>query len=1135
MKKKAMWKDFYMEIRKSPGRFLSILFIVALGVAFFSGIRASEPDMRITGDAYFDSENLMDIKALSTYGVTEDDVEAFQNLEGVELAEGGFSADFLHNTEDDQRVLHVMGTQKEMNQITVSEGRMPEAVGECLVDDASDYQIGDQIVLTSGTEDPVSDTLKTDILEVVGRGNSSAYVSFGRGSSSIGTGNIYAFVVVPEDTFDLDTFTEVYLKVEGAKELTEFTDSYDDKIAEVQTRVEDTADERSVIRKDEIVQDAEEEIADAEKELEDGKKEAKKELKEAKKEIEDGEKELEDAKKEIEDGKQQIADAKDTLNAQQEKLNQSQKEYKEGKKALKKGQKQYNKAKKAFDKKKPEAKKQIETGKDQLKSLETQMEEDETNYQKLQEQIDNLEKKMQSIGDSGVGEQEQGGEAKSTTDSGDASSLQKQLEQLKTQASGLNQKITAEKKAYSTAQKQISDAESKLSDSEEQLTSTEKTLDDQEKKLASAKKQLEDGQKQIDDGWKELADKEQELADGEEEIKKNEEKLADAREEYKQGKKDARQEIADGEKEIEDARQDLADLEDPKWYVYDRTTLIEHSSFGENAERLGAIGKVFPVLFFLVAALISLTSMTRMVEEQRTSIGTMKALGYGQLAIASKYLGYAFLATVGGSIIGVLFGEKVFPYIIIYAYGILYPNLTQILVPYDWGYGLMASGIAIFCTMFATFFSCWKELNAQPSVLMRPPAPKNGRRVMLERIRFIWNHLNFTWKSTIRNLMRYKKRFFMTIFGIGGCMALMLVGFGLKDSCYEIAELQYDEIQFYDASVYLDEDITDEERDHLHQILGDEAQSHVENYMDVEMQSLTLVNEGTEREVYECVFPASEEEISHFVDFHDRKTKEQYTLSDNGVILSEKTAKLLNVKEGDDIYIKDEEGNKPVHIEHICENYLGHYMYMTPAYYETVYGEEPEYNTILFIMDETDADTLTDSSQMSSEDQLQEVGETLLKEDGVLNVSYMKDMEKQLDDMLRSLNLVIIVLIISAGMLAFVVLYNLNTVNIAERKRELATLKVLGFYNLEVAEYVYRENILLTFIGAALGCILGKYLHLFIIQTVEVDSAMFGRIIHGTSYLYSLLFTVLFSLIINGMMYFKLKKIDMVESLKSVE
>ena len=1172
MKKKAMWKDFYMEIRKSPGRFLSILFIVALGVAFFSGIRASEPDMRITGDAYFDSENLMDIKALSTYGVTEDDVEAFQNLEGVELAEGAYSADFLHNTEDDQRVLHVMGSQKEMNQITVSEGRMPETVGECLVDDASDYQVGDEIVLTSGTEDPVSDTLKTDTLEVVGRGNSSAYVSFGRGSAAIGTGNIYAFVVVPEDTFVLDTFTEVYLKVEGAKELTEFTDAYDDKIAEVQTRVEDAAEGRGVIRKDEIVQDAEEVIADAEKELEDGRKEARKELKEAKKEIEDGEKELEEAKKQIEDGKQQIADAKDTLNEQQKTLDQSRKEYKDGKKALKKGQKQYNKAKKEFDKNRPDAEKQIEAGKSQLKSLEEQLQEDEKNYQKLQEQIDNLEKMLQSGTGTGNGDAGQGSDAGNRTSSGASSSVQNQLEQLKTQADGLNQKIAAEKSAYSTAQKQLSDAENQLSEGEEQLAATEKTLNQQEKKLAEAKKQLEDGQKQIDDAWKELEEKEQELADGEEEIRKNEEKLADARKEYRQGRKDAKQEIADGEKEIEEARQDLADLEDPKWYVYDRTTLIEHSSFGENAERLGAIGKVFPVLFFLVAALISLTSMTRMVEEQRTSIGTMKALGYGQLAIASKYLGYAFLATVGGSVIGVLFGEKVFPYIIIYAYSILYPNLKQILVPYDWGYGLMASGIAIFCTMFATFFACWRELNAQPSVLMRPPAPKNGRRVLLERVRIVWNHLNFTWKSTIRNLMRYKKRFFMTIFGIGGCMALMLVGFGLKDSCYEIAELQYEEIQFYDASVYLDEDITDEERDRLHQILSEE--SYVECYMDVEMQSLTLVSEGTEREVYECVFPASEEEVSHFVDFHDRKTKEQYTLSDNGVIISEKTAKLLNVQEGDDVYIKDEEeGNKPVHIEHICENYLGHYMYMTPAYYETVYGEEPEYNTILFIQrdDEaasTDQTASTDSSassalaassassasaassaepassassassdpaDMSPEERLQAVGESLLKEDGVLNVSYMSDMEQQLDDMLRSLNLVIIVLIISAGMLAFVVLYNLNTVNIAERKRELATLKVLGFYDMEVAEYVYRENILLTFIGAALGCILGKFLHLFIIQTVEVDSAMFGRIIHGTSYLYSLLFTVLFSLIINGLMYFKLKKIDMVESLKSVE
>ena len=1123
MKKKAMWKDFYMEIRKSPGRFLSILFIVALGVAFFSGIRASEPDMRITGDAYLDGGQLMDVKALSTYGVTKEDVAAFQEMDGVELAEGAYSADFLHNTKDDQKVLHVMSIQQEMNQIAVTEGRLPETTGECLVDDASEYQVGDTIVLSSGTEDPVSDTLKTDTFTVTGRGNSPCYVSFGRGSATIGTGNIYAFVMVPEETFAQEEYSEVYLRVKGAAERTAFTDAYDDMIDDVVERAETLADDRGVIRKAEIVADAEEEIADARKDLEKGKRKAKRKLRKARKEIRRGEQELADAKDEMEEGKEQIADAKKTLDQQQEKLDQSRKEYRSGKKKLKKGWKQYEKGKKKFEKQRPAAEEQIAAGQQQLDTLEEQIAEDEQNYNALQEQITWLEKQQQP-------------------------DSQQLLGQLKAQAAGMNQKLTAEKSAYSTAKQQLQTARKELSDGQKRLTSTEKTLNQQQKKLDQAKEQLKSGQQQIDDAWEELGRQEEKIADGEQEILDGEKELEDARKEYKEGKKEAKEEIADGEQELADAEQELADLEDPKWYVYDRSNLIEYSSFGENAERLGAIGRVFPALFFLVAALISLTSMTRMVEEQRTSIGTMKALGYGQLAIASKYLGYAFLATLGGSVIGVLFGEKVFPYIIIYAYSILYPHLPQILVPYDWGYAAMASGIAIFCTMFATFFSCFQELRAQPSVLMRPPSPKNGRRVFLERIRIVWNHLNFTWKSTVRNLMRYKKRFFMTIFGIGGCMALMLVGFGLKDSCYEIATLQYEQIQFYDASVYLDEDITVEERNRLHQILSD-GTNQVERCMDVDMQSLTLVNAGTERDVYQCVFPGTKEEISHFVDFHDRKTGEKYTLSDNGVIISEKTAKLLDVKEGDDVYIKDEdEGNKPVHIDHICENYLEHYMYMTPAYYESIYGEAPEYNTILFIMDEpaTDssvADMLSDvtgtgageSEAAAPEEQLEHVGKTLLREDGVLNVSYMSDIEKQLDDMLRSLNLVIIVLIISAGMLAFVVLYNLNTVNIAERKRELATLKVLGFYDLEVAEYVYRENILLTFIGAALGCILGKFLHLFIIQTVEVDSAMFGRIIHGTSYLYSLLFTVLFSLLINGLMYFKLRKIDMVESLKSVE
>ena len=514
--------------------------------------------------------------------------------------------------------------------------------------------------------------------------------------------------------------------------------------------------------------------------------------------------------------------------------------------------------------------------------------------------------------------------------------------------------------------------------------------------------------------------------------------------------------------------------------------------------------------------------MTRMVEEQRTAIGTMKALGYGKFAIASKYIGYALLATVGGSIAGVLIGEKLLPYIIIYAYGILYHHLPQILTPYNWYYAAIASGISIVCITAATFMACYKELLAQPAVLMRPPAPKIGKRVFLERIGIIWRHLNFSWKSTIRNLMRYKKRFFMTIFGISGCMALMLVGFGLKDSIFEITQLQYKDIQVYDSIAYLQDDATDEEKEQLRDYL--DTNQEIVRYMDARMKNVTLVNGKKERSVVECVMK-DEETIPEYVHIRDRKTDETYTLSDNGVIVSEKTARLLDVGVGDTIYIKDEEnGNRPIVIEHICENYMGHYMYMTKNYYKGVYGEDVEYNSILYA-----------SPDDYTTDQIEDVGTDVINQDAILSVSYMHDIQEQLDDMLGSLNLVLLVLIISAGMLAFVVLYNLNNINITERQRELATLKVLGFYNGEVAAYVYRENVLLTLIGSVFGVLLGKVLHRFIIETVEVDSVMFGRNIDFSSFVYALVLTIVFSVIVNGVMYFKLKKIDMVESLKSIE
>lgn len=1102
-----------MEIRRSPGRFFSILFIVALGVAFFSGIRASEPDMRITGDSYFDAAKLMDIKALSTYGVTKEDVKAFEDLSEVEQAEGAYSADFLYDLKEEQHVLHVMGIQKEMNRLAVTKGRLPVSVGECLADDESGYRVGDVITLKSGTDDPVSETLGTDTLEIVGLGNSPCYLSYGRGSTAIGTGSVDAFLAVPEETFDMDVYTEVYLQVKGARKLLSFTDAYEEKIENALDAAELLADARGVLRKQEIVDEANEKLEEAREELADGKAKAKKELKDAKEKIDDAEKKLKSAKKELKDGRKKIKDAKKTLKSKQKQLDNAKEKYKSGKKDLKKGKKEYEKGLKKYKKDKPAAQKKIKEGRSQAAALKAVISEDEKTYGELTSQIDKLTEEIENLENDGGGNE---GLAETIA------VMKAQLEKLKMQAAGLQQKIAAQKQAYAAADSELDKAQGQLDAAKKKLDKAKKQLIKGEKELKKAAKQIKSGQKKIDGGWKELKKQEKKLTDGEEEIASNEVKLADAKEDYKEGREEAKKEIKDGEEKIADAEQDIADIKDPKWYVYDRSTLVEYSGFGENAERLGAIGRVFPVLFFLVEALISLTSMTRMVEEQRTSIGTMKALGYGKFQVALKYLGYAFLATVGGSIIGVLIGEKILPYIIVYAYGILYRHLPEILVPYDWKYAAMASGGAVFCTMAATFLACYHELEAQPAVLMRPPAPKNGRRVFLERVGILWRHLSFTWKSTIRNLMRYKKRFFMTIFGIGGCMALMLVGFGLKDSCYEIAEIQYAEIQLYHGSLYLNEDITDKQRREVEDAFGSEGD--VTRYIDANMQNITLVNGKKERSAYACVLNPKEE-VPKFVDFHNRRTKESYVLTDGGAIVSEKTAKLLEVKEGDSVWIKDEgNGNKEVKIDHICENYMGHYIYLTPAYYEQVYGEVPGYNSILF--------SVKDAGDVA---QLEKIGQRLLEHDGVLSVGYTHDIEKQLDDMLGSLNLVIVVLIISAGMLAFVVLYNLNTVNIAERKWELATLKVLGFYDKEVGAYVYRENIILTFIGALVGVGLGRILHLFIIETVEVDNAMFGRNINMPSFIYSLLLTVAFSMMINGVMYFKLKKIDMVESLKSIE
>ena len=678
------------------------------------------------------------------------------------------------------------------------------------------------------------------------------------------------------------------------------------------------------------------------------------------------------------------------------------------------------------------------------------------------------------------------------------------------------------KKQLSEARTQLDEQKTALDEQEEQLKTAEAQFGGSTPEIEAGKTKIAEAREQLSEGGKELETKESELAKAEETIKENEIKLADGRKDYEEAKKEAEDKIAEGEDKIADAEADLAALEFPAWTVSDRNDMTDYSGYADNANQMKSLGAVFPVLFFLVAALISLTTMTRMVEEERTQIGTLKALGYSKSSIAGKYVFYALLATVGGSVLGVLAGEKIFPYVIIDAYRIMYQHMDGMVLDYQLDHALVASLVALFCTMAGTLSACGKELASTPAVLMRPPAPKEGKRVFLERIGFIWKHLSFSWKSTVRNLFRYKKRLFMTVFGIGGCMALLLVGFGLRDSIMDVVLLQYGEIQLYDGMLVLNEDASDAEVEALKKDLS--SRSDVEESMDVYMKKHAAKGENGTCEVY-LMMPEKLENFSDFIHTRNRITKEAYTLGDEGIILAEKTAKMLGVKSGGSITVESRDGEDvEVPVAEICENYMQNFAYISPGLYEKLFGSVPEANNILF--------KGTDSSDEAA---IEKTGQELLKNKAALSVTYIGTLAERLNSMLGSLDVVIVVLIISAGMLAFVVLYNLNNININERKRELATLKVLGFFDGEVSSYVFRENVLLTVFGCILGVVLGSALHRYVITTVEIESYMFGRIIKIPSYLLAIALTFGFSFLVNLLMHFKLKKIDMVESLKSVE
>ena len=1182
--KKALRKNFYMEIRHSLGRFLSIFFIVAIGCAFFSGIRASEPDMRYSGDAYFDEKNLMDIQVMSTMGLTEDDLDAIRAVDGVLDAEGSYATDVLCTIRGNQVAVHVMALQDKMNQVQLEDGRLPEKENECVIDadylDGKNLKIGDKITLSSGTSDSLEDTLKTDTFTIVGTVSSPEYIAFHRGSTTIGNGSVSAFLCVPEKAFSLDVYTEITVQVEGAKEATAFTKEYEEHVDSVLKKVQAIKAEREQARYDEItstaqekVDEAQDELAQAEQDLADGKKEAEEELASAREKLDAAQKELERGRNQLAASKLELEQSRNLLISKQKELDQSKAQVEQGAQELSEKQIALTTLRNQLAQLK-EQEESLEDQRQELLAQQTQMQQKKDELLKAKEELQQQAEDYQSAYQQIYQPLKQSYEELNTQyelllqnyealkeeydrkqEAGEEDpELKAQLEQLEAEKTAMEEKLTELKANLDKMELEAKAAEAEIQKNEglpaveagiaqieegipvlqdniqkltDVLTQGDAAILTASRQIDQAKAKITSGQQQIDSGWQQISEGQKKIEEAQQQLSSGTKELEDGWAVYEEGRIEAQKKIEDGERQITEAREELAkaqqkidDLEKPKWYVYDRNNLTEYSGYGDNADRMRAIGKVFPLIFFLVAALISLTTMTRMVEEERTQIGTLKALGYGNASIVGKYLWYAILATLTGGVFGILIGEKIIPYIIITAYKILYRHMHDVVIPYNLYYAVTACAAALACTVIATLFSCMKELREQAAELMRPPTPKQGKRVFLERVPFIWKNLNFTWKSTVRNLVRYKKRFFMTVFGIGGCMGMMLFGFGLKDSISAIVPLQYEQIQLYDGDVILKEDVTEEERNEVQKELDTDKKVSVtaENLL----KNIEISSGESSQEVYLDV-PKDVEAFKKFVVIRDRKTKEIYSLDDKGAILTEKVAKLLEINVGDKLTIDTDDGEKTVLISAICENYMGHYLYMTSEVYEKTFGEAPVYNSIYY------------RTQDRTTEEAKDVGENIMKCDGTLSISYTTSLKKQVDHMLESLDIVIIVLIISAGMLAFVVLYNLNNINITERKRELATLKVLGFYDKEVSSYVYRENILLTLIGALAGLLIGKILHRFIVETVEIDSVMFGRNIDPPSFLYAFLLTVAFSLFVNGVMYFKLKKINMVESLKSVE
>lgn len=1160
-----LFKSVLRTIKKSFGRYLAILAIIALGVGFFSGLRVSETAMIKTADDYLNELNLYDVRLISTLGLTDEDVEAFSELKGVDKAYGSVSADFIYLTDSgSDSVLHAHMLLDGANGVDVVSGRLPKSPNECVLDNlhSAGSSVGDKIVLSEDNSQDTFDTFAYDEYTVVGLVNSSEYINFERGTTSLGSGSVSGYVYMLPEGFTTDYYTEIYLTLPQRGEI--YSEEYEAQLVSLKTSAETLLRERADMRYDKLLRDGEKEIADAHAELEDKSIE----LADAKLELDDGwetyrseksriESELADAKEELDKARAELDDSWAKLKAAKAdpigeipevaaELEKYESELKKGWEDYEKGLAEYQEQKAkaeaeladnqaALDKAQSDINEARQKYQKERKSADAQLEESKRQLEAAKAQIEEMKASIAALPPSAYIQIQTGAAVLNATESG----YNKGLAEYEAAYAAAQQKYAETEAQLNAAQAEVDgsrivlqtareDAKAKLAKAESELNEARNTLESSQKEIdkikadpmaemPEIKAQLEDSESELAEAEKTYQEKLKEYNDGcteaQEGFADTEAELSDAQAEYDDGViklSEARSDIAEAVKE-------LAELKKASIYSLDRLTNIGYASLENDTSIVSGVAKVFPLFFFLVAALVCITTMTRMVSEKRTENGVLKAMGYGDTAIISQYLIYAGSASAVGCILGFLLGSRLMPMALWQVYKIMYAINRPVEFVLDWKLFAVCAGMYLLCSLGATWLVCRRDLQENAASLIRPKSPAAGKRILLERIGFIWKHVKFLHKVSIRNILRYKKRMVMMIIGIGGCTALLLTGFGIRDSIQPIIDYQYDEITVFDAEVsFIDDMNTDSMA-----LFESESASVAEDVLFLHTQKLDFITEDSDNAPASVNLNVCTESPDGFIDLHRGEEKVPFPQT-GGAVINYRLANEFGVKVGDEIILRDSNYNTiRATVSGIFDNYIYDYVYISAETYAQAVGEDPAINTAYVCFKD-------------GEDE-HSAAALLLNCENVAGAFINNDMRTRVGSMLSSLDYIVLIVLVCAGALAFIVLYNLTNITITERSREIATLKVLGFYQKEQNAYVFRENIILTAIAAVAGIPMGIALLNYVMVQIKISSMYFGCRLNLASYLISIAITFAFTVIVDLALTVKTKRINMAEAMKAIE